>query len=90
MLKVLQQEIRKNRRRSSLLSFQSDLVIHEPLGRGGFGHVYRGTWHTTPAAVKVGAGFLHGKALTSMGDKVAFLGKLAVVPSRENSRVAIE
>ncbi|KIZ05851.1 putative serine/threonine-protein kinase pats1 [Monoraphidium neglectum] len=53
MLKVLQQEIRKNRRRSSLLSFQSDLVIHEPLGRGGFGHVYRGTWHTTPAAVKV-------------------------------------
>lgn len=51
---VLQQQIRKGRRRSSLLSFQSNLVIHEPLGRGGFGHVYRGTWHTAAAAIKVG------------------------------------
>ncbi len=54
MLQVLQQEIRKGRRRSSMSAAETELVIAEPLGRGGFGHVYRGTWHTAPAAIKVG------------------------------------
>jgi hypothetical protein len=53
MLRVLQQQLHSGRRRSSLLSFQSDLEIHEALGSGGFGRVFRGTWHTAAAAIKV-------------------------------------
>jgi hypothetical protein len=53
MLKVLQQEIRKGRRRSLELSACAELVIHEAVGRGGFGSVYRGTWHSIPAAIKI-------------------------------------
>ncbi|KAI8462418.1 MAG: kinase-like domain-containing protein [Monoraphidium minutum] len=54
MLKVLQQEIRKGKRRSVELSFVADhLVIAEPIGRGGFGRVFRGSWHKRPAAIKV-------------------------------------
>jgi hypothetical protein len=54
MLQVLKQEIRKGRSRGSLMAAETELVISEPLGRGGFGHVYRGTWHTAQAAIKVG------------------------------------
>jgi hypothetical protein len=53
MLKVLQQEIRKGRRRSAELAACADLVTRELIGRGGFGCVYKGTWHTIPAAIKV-------------------------------------
>jgi len=55
MLRVLQQEIRKGKRRSVELSFVGDhLVITEPIGYGGFGRVFRGSWHKRPAAIKVG------------------------------------
>ncbi|KIY97123.1 hypothetical protein MNEG_10840 [Monoraphidium neglectum] len=53
MLKVLQQEIRKGRRRSAELAACADLVTRELIGRGGFGCVYKGTWHTIPAAIKI-------------------------------------
>jgi serine/threonine protein kinase len=53
MLKVLQQEIRKGRRRSLEASLASDLVLVEPIGCGGFGSVFFGTWHAVPAAIKV-------------------------------------
>ena len=53
MLKVLQQEIRRGRRRSAELSACADLVVCDAIGRGGFGSVYKGTWHTIPAAIKV-------------------------------------
>jgi len=53
ILRVLQQDIRRSRRRSVELSGVSDLVIDTPLGRGGYGSVYNGTWHQTPAAIKV-------------------------------------
>ena len=33
-----------------------DLVISEPLGQGGFGKVYKGTWHRRMAAIKVRRG----------------------------------
>ncbi|KAI8469487.1 MAG: hypothetical protein J3K34DRAFT_459366 [Monoraphidium minutum] len=54
MLKVLQQEIRKGKRRSVELSFVGDhLVIGDAIGQGGYGCVYRGSWHKRPAAIKV-------------------------------------
>ena len=54
MLKVLQQEIRKGKRRSVELSFVGDhLVISAFISHGGFGRVFRGTWHKRPAAIKV-------------------------------------
>lgn len=54
MLKVLQSEIRKGKRRSVELSFVGDhLVITEEIGHGGFGRVFRGSWHKRPAAIKV-------------------------------------
>ncbi|KIY93525.1 hypothetical protein MNEG_14437 [Monoraphidium neglectum] len=54
MLRSLQQEIRKGKRRSVELSFMANqLMIYEPIGRGGFGRVYRGSWHKRPAAIKV-------------------------------------
>jgi hypothetical protein len=54
MLKVLQQEIRKSNRRSVELSFVADhLQIGEQIGAGGYGAVFRGSWHKRPAAIKV-------------------------------------
>ena len=53
MLKVLQQEIRRGRCRSAELSACDDLVVQHTIGRGGFGSVYKGTWHGMPAAIKV-------------------------------------
>lgn len=53
ILRVLQQDIHRCRRRSAELSAASDLVVGAPLGKGGYGSVYKGAWHHTPAAVKV-------------------------------------
>jgi hypothetical protein len=54
MLKVLQQEIRNGRRRSfELRSCEEELVLDQPLGRGGYGAVYGGLWHGTPSAIKI-------------------------------------
>ncbi|KAI8465288.1 MAG: kinase-like domain-containing protein [Monoraphidium minutum] len=82
MLKVLQQEIRKGRRRSSsALGVLSDLVIAEPLGHGGFGHVYHGTWHTTPAAIKV------MNARSSDGEAVSDAMEMAVLSSVQHPAI---
>jgi hypothetical protein len=54
MLRVLQHDIRRSRRRSLELEALADLQISEPLGRGGYGCVFKGTWHSVPAAIKVG------------------------------------
>ncbi|GBF90788.1 hypothetical protein Rsub_03089 [Raphidocelis subcapitata] len=53
MMRVLQHDIRRSRRRSLELEALSDLQISEPLGHGGYGCVFRGTWHGVPAAIKV-------------------------------------
>jgi predicted Ser/Thr protein kinase len=39
------------------LSFVSDLMISDEIGRGGFGTVYSGSWRQSPAAIKVCACF---------------------------------
>jgi hypothetical protein len=51
MLHVLQQDILKERR-CSVNAFD-DLEIDSMVGRGGYGSVYRGLWHGSPAAVKI-------------------------------------
>jgi hypothetical protein len=58
MMQLLQQQITKGKRRSVELSFVADhLVINDQvIGQGGYGMVYRGTWHKRPAAIKVGLG----------------------------------
>jgi hypothetical protein len=98
MLKVLQQEVRKGKRRSVELSFVGDhLVLKEMLGRGGYGSVYRGTWHKRPAAIKVRAprlGSLFGLQRPREGApcdrrRAARRGSLRSPPGREKGLPAI-
>jgi hypothetical protein len=39
--------------RAAALSLLHELVLTEPIGAGGFGTVWRGTWKKVTAAVKV-------------------------------------
>jgi hypothetical protein len=52
---VLQEEVRRSWRHSFDSPQFREITIDPsaPLGRGGYGTVYRGTWHKTAAAVKV-------------------------------------
>lgn len=51
---VLQAEVRQGWRRSvDLTSSRAELALEAPLGRGGFGRVFRTRWHTAAAAAKV-------------------------------------
>ncbi|KAI8469489.1 MAG: kinase-like domain-containing protein [Monoraphidium minutum] len=81
MLKVLQQEIRKGRRRSVELLGCEDLVVSDSIGRGGFGSVYSGTWHTIPAAIKV------MNARSSNSEAVSDAMEMAVLSSVQHPNI---
>lgn len=51
---VLQNELRKTHAKSQALEWIEELCLHEIVGKGGFGVVYKGTWKGSVAAVKVG------------------------------------
>ncbi|KAI8466889.1 MAG: hypothetical protein J3K34DRAFT_460676 [Monoraphidium minutum] len=56
MMRVVAGEIQRNRRAAhgaGAAAYASDLVLERPIGSGGFGAVYRGTWKKTTAAIKV-------------------------------------
>jgi hypothetical protein len=54
MLQLLQQDLRsKSMRSRSERAHGAEVAVGECLGSGGFGAVFRGTWHRVPVAVKV-------------------------------------
>lgn len=50
---VLRQEVR-NRRHGPTSDHVTELVLSEVVGKGGYGIVYKGLWHKSIAAIKVG------------------------------------
>jgi serine/threonine protein kinase len=50
---------------------RGDVVLLEELGRGGFGTVFKATWHNTEAAVKM----MHGGAIAGDAGKAEFLSE---------------
>ncbi|KAI8475111.1 MAG: kinase-like domain-containing protein [Monoraphidium minutum] len=67
MMQLMQQEVRRSWRQrqdatgggaagaaaGAATGAAAELVLEAPVGRGGFGGVYKGRWHKVPAAVKV-------------------------------------
>lgn len=54
VFQVLQQEVRKTWRHGCRSPCLKELKAMEVIGRGGYGVVYKGLWHKSVAAIKVG------------------------------------
>lgn len=76
---ALQQAI--GRARCCKLQGEDTLTIGEPLGRGGYGSVFRGTWHKRPAAFKI----MHARSSDS--EVVSDAMEMAVLTSVQHPNI---